>query len=372
MKGKTLVVLGLVMSLIFGSFAMAEVPISHEIANINGVQTLTQVYEVKTDIDPNTLIQEDLQISGYNYTLVGMTKRDVAGKSHTVSQVVELPELASKNKDDALREALTYLQPTLPFTDEETGLEGELALVPGSVKIETVNERTVYGSKSMTKTYTYEYNDNSQVPKSADGYNLQSVSWTDGELDEDGMMPKNYIATAVYTKSTSSVVNDGYVARAEYKGEVKETDTVQYTLVYEGERERVGLAKTLGSDTLAGFVTWLIWIVGGALILALLYLIFKLIRMLLGNIITINYRDEFSGEEKKLAKMFLGKDRQITIDTAKHPECNHYTVLIKKRKANELTGQPLHIKADLKYMDHVMQACYGKEYQIPVNLEEEA
>ena len=93
------------------------------------------------------------------------------------------------------------------------------------------------GYNTVTKSYTFDYNDDSLVPTSNNGYALSSISWSEGEYMDDSGIPENYVATATYRKGYSYSTVDGWEYTMSYVGDVtfKREDTIKYTLVYTGE-----------------------------------------------------------------------------------------------------------------------------------------
>lgn len=223
-----------------------EVPVSQTEANINGRQMLTKVFEVSPDTDPESLKEYGLVIGGYEYTLSSFTK-ETATKEDTKSVSKDQTiALKSSNKNDAYLEALKSFSQTIAF--DEDGYAGELNLIAATIEVSETGRSTQKASDVKTKTYTFDYNDDSLVPASitvgGKTYNRMSVSWSDGAYGPDGVMPENYIATARYGRSWSYSSVDGYQATATYTGSVSLRDAtmVRYTVEYIGSP--VAPAKT--------------------------------------------------------------------------------------------------------------------------------
>ena len=223
-----------------------EVPVSQTEANINGRQVLTKVFEVSPDVNPESLKEYGLVIGGYEYTLSSFTK-ETATKEDTKSVTKEHEiALTSSNKNDAYVEALKTFPQTLKYDEE--GYAGELNLVASTIEVEETGRSQKKASDVKTKTYTFDYNDDSLVPAtiSVGGktYNRMSVSWSDGAYGPDGVMPENYIATARYGRSWTYSSVDGYQATATYSGTANLVNSamVRYTVEYIGTP--VGTVKT--------------------------------------------------------------------------------------------------------------------------------
>ena len=225
---------------------MMEVPVSQTEANINGRQVLTKVFEVGPDVNPESLKEYGLVIGGYEYTLSSFTKETTTKEDSKAVSKEETISLKSSNKNDAYLEALKNFSQTVHF--DEDGYEGELNLIAATIEVSETGRSTQKASDVKTKTYTFDYNDDSLVPAtiSVGGktYNRMSVSWSDGAYGPDGVMPENYIATARYCRSWPYSSVDGYQATATYSGtaDLVNSAMVRYTVEYIGTP--VGTVKT--------------------------------------------------------------------------------------------------------------------------------
>lgn len=231
------------------------IPVSQTEQMVNGTQTLTRIFEVGPEVDPDALREESITQSGYNYTLVSFTRESISREdSKTVTQERTVP-VAGGDEAAALANALTTLPQEIDC--EEEGYEGKLTLVASSIQVSETGRTAKKGSDSVTKTYTFEYNDDSLVPatiKDAKGRTLNRVrlTWAEGSYGPDGTIPENYVATAVYSRSYTYSTVDGYQATAQYAGEVAliERDAVRYTAQYAGtpipvETEAPGVLESM-------------------------------------------------------------------------------------------------------------------------------
>lgn len=217
------------------AFAM-EVPISSTSAEINGQQIITEVYEVSSDIAPETLVKEDFTRNSILYTFDRITKETTESiEKKTAEKEVSVPV---KNK--SLDSNLDLLQPSIPYQDEEQ-YTGNLYLDPASVKITTNGYSSRSKTLSETKTYSgLEYNDPNVLPqtiqKSGSTLKISNVKWKEESLIEDGSIPSTYTAVVTYSKKVSSSVPTGYTMTAKYSGEVQKTDKniTAYTIIYSG------------------------------------------------------------------------------------------------------------------------------------------
>lgn len=236
----------------------AAVPVSQTENDINGRHILTKVFEVTPGTDPETLKEDGMTVGGYTYELISFTKGAAESfeDTQTVSEPQTLP-LTAKTSDDAYREAVVSFAPTIEYDKE--GYKGTLYLDNSSIEVSETGRTQQKGSDAVTKSFTLEYNDDDQVPKTithnGKTYNRMSVSWSDGEYGEDGVVPNNYIATARYGRSYTYSTVDGYQATATYAGEVgfHSTNTIRYTAEYLGTPVSSNLQAMNGMSGVTGF-----------------------------------------------------------------------------------------------------------------------
>ncbi len=218
---------------------LTEVPIYQNEANINGRQVLTKVFEVSPDTDPETLKETGLVIDGFEYTLSSFTKETTTKEDTKTESETKTISLKSSNQNDAYLEALKTFSQTIEYNQD--GYEGTLNLVAASIEVSETGRSSHKASDVKTKTYTFDYNDDSLIPGTINvggkTYTKSSVSWSDGAYGADGVMPENYVATVRYGRSWSYSSVDGYQATAEYTGTVnsKNNELVKYTVEYIGQ-----------------------------------------------------------------------------------------------------------------------------------------
>lgn len=385
------------------TFAM-DVPISQTEAEINGEQILTQIYEVSIETRPETLIKENLEQNGFSYELISITKDEgTEVPQKEVTDTVEIPLKATKEAA-AREEAIQSMKASIEW--EQDGFKGILYVDPSTLELAPVNERTVKGTKSIQKSYTNEYNDDAIIPQSISegGYtwNYTAHSWTEVLDPEGGSVPVGYQATVIYQRGTSSRTNDGYTASVEYSGIVSygEPDTVTYTLVYKGYPivvkepsllDRIfGISeptvtvdkapKTQGTGGEGGSNGQIsVAVIGGRLLLLVLgiacvllvcLIAIKLAKRFLNSFVTIYSRDEHSGEDTKIQRMFLrDKKPEINIDYLRAPESRHFLVVLKSKKADKLLGKQVTISIGKKIVKHIVAQSYGVDYKITVDSE---
>jgi len=399
-KGTVAAILGaLLMTQAFG----AEIPIEQTEWEVNGQQTLVQVFEVPASTEPDTLYTREFEKNGFYYELNGVVKDvDTETTKKDITQVMELT-LSAKTESTARDEAIKYMRPSIEYDNGE--YKGTLYVIPGSLQLAPVNERTVYGSRTVTKQYTMEYNDDSEIPQAvSDGgynYSISSIDWREGDMGEDGAMPENYIATAVYSRRTSSVVNDGYIATVEYAGSVghEAPETVRYTVTYYGypivieeptfldklagnteskvviqrpgstveqqsERQQEHAVRKVNWDQLLSALLVL------GVVAAVTMTATAILRYIILTSVAVYARDEHSGVEHRIQTSHLSKRKlAVDINYLRAPESRHFTVSIKRKFAGNLLGKVLTIQAGKKVIKHTVTQCYGDVYQIPIEVE---
>ena len=163
------------------AFAM-EVPIEQTEQMIDGKQTLTKVFEVDPSVDPATLQEDGLEMNGFRYSLVSLTKETF---DKEVTQTVSVEQQAALSSTDAAAakaEAFTALPDTYDYNQD--GYVGTLVRDSSTVTIAETGRSKQSGTSTKTKTYEFAYNDESLIPNtiSVDGrtYTKRSVSWMEG------------------------------------------------------------------------------------------------------------------------------------------------------------------------------------------------
>lgn len=205
--------------------------------SINGIEYIIKTYELPPDTDPSLLIEDDFQQEGFSFT-----RHTVSNEEITATDIKTVTEQrTAETESKALESALKKLPTTIAYRQD--GYAGILILDTGSISTEVAGYSTKTATVSTTKTYpSLMYQDPSMIPQTAvkDGMTLplSDVSWsvTGTSLAGDSLVPTEYTATAVYSKSVSSSVPKGYVCTADYTGEVSKTDVtgVIYTITYMG------------------------------------------------------------------------------------------------------------------------------------------
>lgn len=256
--------------------AVMMVPVEQTEQVIDGRQTLTKVFEVGPNVDPEALKEDGLELNGFRYSLTSFTKE--AFEKEITKQVSKDQEatLSSKSADAAKAEAFTAMPDTIEY--DEDGFTGILIRDSSSVTVSESGRSKKSGTSTKTKTYEFAYNDDSLIPNtiSVDGktYTMSSRTWSEGAFGENSTIPNSYIATVTYSRGwTTSVVN-GYTATATYGGEVtkRETTMIRYRAVYTGE----SIVEDDQPDSTVGqAVMWTTVGVGGAALAVAGYMLLK-------------------------------------------------------------------------------------------------
>ena len=233
------VAIALAMMVMMTTQALAlEVPVSQTEQVVNGQQTLVKVFEVSPDFDPQQLVEEGLQQNGYNYIMTSIVKDVVSEEdSQDVTQEQAIV-IENSDEDEARIEALKTMPPFIEY--EKDGYKGKLFPMPNTLELTEAGRSSHSGSQKTTRSYTYEYNDDSLIPQTVtEGgktYTKSSVTWAEGSYMDGSAIPENYVANVTYTRNYSYSTVDGYNATMIYSGTVeKEDDTmVRYTVTYLG------------------------------------------------------------------------------------------------------------------------------------------
>ena len=394
-----------------------DIPISQEEHVIDGQHVLTQVFEVDPDTDPASLIRNEIIQDGYRYVMASVAKEVVTAsdtKDMTQEQVVTI-NVASESS--AKIAALEEFPPYVEYEDEE-GYSGKLYPDLSTLKSAETGRTPHSGVNQITKTYTFEYNDDSLVPTKVDGYNLASITWTEGPMMDESSIPSNYIATAVYTQGYSYTTINGWAFTMEYTGEVTSEydDMVRYTITYYGTEitpeptptpeatpeptpeptqelswwdKLWGKGETepapadpdsaypdAGNETPpptkgkseAGLIIGIIAIL--IAIAAIGFGIYILVFYLLNYRVSVYaFNDETSDYQKIKDSWYRSKDASITIHLEGGIATSMYRAVLKPTLAERLKGQVVTVKAGDHILKQQIGDANGTEYSIDVTLD---
>lgn len=398
-RSKLLSILSCVMlatSLLMTEAYALEIPISQVEQMIDGRQTITQVFEVSPDVDPESLVQEEIIQHGYRFTMTSITKEVMLVEDEKEITQEQSVVVNVSDADKARLEALLSMPAFIEYNEE--GYVGKLYPVVSSLSGRETGRTSHSGYNTVTKSYTFDYNDDSLVPTSNGGYTLSNISWSEGEYIDDSGIPENYVATATYRKGYSYSTVDGWEYTMSYVGDVtfKREDTIRYTLVYTGEvieepgfweslfggkkdSDSVGTTdtntdRTATNDTNSsphsfpwGAVAGIFFII--VAIGAAGFGVYTLVCVLRDNRIDVYAMDPLSEEYTQMkAVWFKAKDSSITIDTLAAPAAQNFRVTLKPRLAAKLKGKVVTLKAGQNMIKHSIGDAGGTEYTISIDV----
>ena len=397
-RSKLLSILSCVMlasSLLMTEAYALEIPVSQVEQMIDGRQTITQVFEVSPDVAPESLIQEEIIQHGYRFTMTSITKEAVLVEDEKEITQEQSIVVNVSDADKARLEALLSMPAFIEYDEE--GYVGKLYPVVSSLSGRETGRSNHSGYNTVTKSYTFDYNDDSLVPTSNNGYALSSISWSEGEYMDDSGIPENYVATATYRKGYSYSTVDGWEYTMSYVGDVtfKREDTIKYTLVYTGELiEEPGFWESVfgnknnstdvgtsdpnltapvdGTNSSSHSFPWgavagiffIIVAIGAAG-----FGVYTLACVLRDNRIDVYAEDPISGEYTQMKSVwFKSKDSSITINILEAPAAQNFRVTLKPRLAAKLKGRVVTLKAGQNVVKHPIGDAGGTEYTISIDV----
>lgn len=376
-----------------------EVPVSQTEHEIDGKQTLVKVYEVSPSVDPNSLIEADFEQNGFIYHMTSIVKDAIMVEDEVeVTQEYEVTVSVSDG-DKAKAKAFDSMPAYIDY--DQDGYKGKLYPVPNSLEGSMTGQTPHSERKTITKTYSYDYNDDSLVPKTSGSYSLSSISWSDGPYLNDSSIPSSYTATATYSKTSHYTTVDGWSFTMSYTGNVEyaSEDTIRYTLTYIGtvpepepEPEPTFWEKVFGktdsSDSAvndgeanpdappkkSGGLSAAKLILGGVCLLAALaaagFCGFMAFRFIKDNRVDVYGRDEMSGEYRKMKSVWYKSGKgEISFDPAESPSTMHYRVVLKPGLAERAKGKVITIRAGSQMFKQTVSGSAGTDYVTEVNLD---
>lgn len=212
-------------------------PLEIRTVSEDGEKLVMKTYEVPSGMNPQRLVEEDIEKNGIPYELRDILKRTVEQDSERklASKVVTLE---SKTKDTA--EIIKQLAPVIDFN--EGGYIGQLQLDTGSIYAEADGYTSYrYPVTEVRKLAGMDRNDTYYIPKSANKNGVQlalnNVQWATmgcGAANNGRLVANNFQAVAEYVGYATGSTATGYTATATYIGEVSRPmeGSVIYTLVY--------------------------------------------------------------------------------------------------------------------------------------------
>ena len=129
-------------SLLTSVFAM-EIPVKQSEHVIDGRHVIEKVYEVDPSIDPDTLIEDNFEQTGYMYTMTSIVKDVQTVKDEKeMSQDYEVT-IQNSNENNARTEAIKGMPPYIQY--DQDGYKGKLYPILSSLSCEESGRSTYSG-----------------------------------------------------------------------------------------------------------------------------------------------------------------------------------------------------------------------------------
>lgn len=368
---------------------------------IDGKQILERMYEVSPEVDPNTLIEPDFEQNGFIYHMTSIVKDTIMVEDEI--EVTQEYEVTVPGSGESAAKAVAFDNMPSYLEYDQDGYKGKLYPVPSTLSGIITGRSSHTKRDTITKNYTFEYNDGSLVPTTSGGYSLNSISWSDGEYVDDTSIPSNYVATATYSKSSSYSTIDGWVFTMSYTGNVEYAaeDTIRYTVTYTGtipepepetepepeptfweklfgKKETANKGEEDGAGTMpdqkSGGFSAIKVLLGSICLLAVIasagFAVFILVKLFKDNRIAIYGMDEMSGEYRPLKYAWFNmRKSELSIDPLEFPTTQHYRVVLKPGLAERMKGRVITIKAGQQIYKQSVSGTAGTDYVIEINLD---
>lgn len=216
----------------------------------DGEKLIVKTYEVPSGVNPQQLVEDNIEKNGISYELRDILKRTVE-ENEEKKLASKIVEVDSKTKDEA--EILKQLSPIIDYN--EGGYTGQLQLDPGSIYTEADGYASYrYPVREVRQMAGMDRNDTYYIPKAANVNGMQmtlnNIQWDTmgcGAANNGRLVPNNFKAVAEYVGYATGSKATGYTATATYIGEVSRPagGAAIFSLVY----APVGAAEH-GSDAL--------------------------------------------------------------------------------------------------------------------------
>jgi len=199
--------------------------------------TITKTYFISEYENPAEIITDDFVENGITYALVRMTREEnpiMEGRMHTEVVQVEL-------STDDISAVLSALGDIIQFSDD-FGFQGELRLRPETIRTEIAGHRNEGFTSRETRSFlNLPNNDIALIPRTISvnnqTYYLVDVQWTETRHDivDYRTTASKFTANAIYTRQGTRRVTTGFLAIAEFTGEVNRYDwgMTRYVLIFE-------------------------------------------------------------------------------------------------------------------------------------------
>lgn len=331
------------------------IPIERSANNINGEMTIVEIFDVSASVDPNELVKPNFAQSGYLYSMDSIVKNSFTDTRE--KDVEKEYETATDTKD--WEENVKKLPASIEYS--EGNFIGTLYLNPQTIDIVVTGTTPKSSTRKVTKTFTMEYNDPSQIPATMDGLPRTSLTWAEGSYYEGSSIPSSYVATAVYSKKSTTNVDSAWKVVATYQGTARfeDTDNIRYTVTYKGIEIPEGYivddtgslvqaeaqGPGIGSVLLKIVVILLVILAVIAAVLAILYGIKH--GWISSRKMVVQAQDFDSGNYTVIQKVRLKKKApNFELDTLKSPASRHFLCEMSAPMAKKFRGKIINVTAD--------------------------
>lgn len=331
------------------------IPIERSANNINGEMTIVEIFEVSASVDPNDLVKSNFAQSGYLYSMDSIVKNSFTDTRE--KDVEKQYEAATDTKE--WEENVKKLPISVEYS--EGNFVGTLYLNPQTIDVVVTETTPKSSTRSVTKTYTMEYNDPSQIPETMNGLPRTSLTWAEASYYEGSSIPSSYTATAVYSKKSTTNVDSAWKVVATYQGTARfeDTDNIRYTVTYKGVEIPEGyivddfgnLVEPEAKGPGAGIIAARIF--GGLLILAAVIAAALVIPYairrgwLASRKLVVQAQDFDTGNYETIQKVRLKKKSPtFELDTLKAPSSRHFLCEMSAPLAKKFRGKIITVMAD--------------------------
>ena len=199
--------------------------------------SITRTYLLSEYENAAEILTDDFTEDGITYVLTRMTMEEnpiMDGRIHT--EVVQV-EVSTSD----ITAVLAALGDTFMYSDD-FGFEGDLTLRSDTIRTEVAGHRNEGFTSRETRTYPHLSSmDVALVPRTitVNGrtYYLENVEWTEARTEtiDYRSLGTSFTANATYTRQGTRRITTGYLATAEFVGEVNKFDwgMTRYILTFE-------------------------------------------------------------------------------------------------------------------------------------------
>ncbi|MCL2400508.1 MAG: hypothetical protein FWC91_12290, partial [Defluviitaleaceae bacterium] len=199
--------------------------------------TITRTYMVGEHENAAEILTDDFVENGITYVLTGMTKEENPIMDGRIQQEVVQVEVST----DDIAAVLAALGDIFHYEDE-FGFQGELQLRADTVRVEAAGHRNEGFTSRQSRSYPHlSSRDVALVPRTIQvngrTYTLEDVQWTESRHDvvDYRSLGASFTANATYVRQGTRRITTGFLATAEFVGEVNQFDwnMTRYVLTFE-------------------------------------------------------------------------------------------------------------------------------------------